>query len=248
MDSLRERRLLAVTSAFPYTIECCHLKKKSEKSESRKKTVNKRRICVCVNLSLWVYICAWMVCMQCKWMEMGFGNLFPNIFSCMLFFFLMLLVWYILFAISKSIFVGFSWLITWLSYTSANTLAPFFFLISTLCNNKSIVHIIPNGYVYFATTYGYVYVAKCWANARLHIEYAMDNVDDHYRQFLPNTFYVHKWMQFKCKRKPTFDINHSVHSVAFNHNKCIENKVTIERPKLMDEMRKKMSPFQNIVN
>lgn len=51
-------------------------------------------------------------------------------------------IWYWLFAISKSSFVGRSTVIIRLSYTSANTLACFFFLIRILCNIKSIAHTI----------------------------------------------------------------------------------------------------------
>lgn len=93
------------------------------------------------------------------------------------------LVWYILFAISKSIFVGFSWLITWLSYTSANTLAPFFFLISTLYNNKSIEHFIPNAYVCVFVRFAVLrkLFAKWCTNATLDTQYNqyihMDNDD-----------------------------------------------------------------------
>lgn len=62
---------------------------------------------------------------------------------------LMYYVWYRLFAISKSSFVGRSWVIIRLSYTSAKTLPPFFFRISSRCKGKSMAHnFIPNVYIY----------------------------------------------------------------------------------------------------
>lgn len=58
-------------------------------------------------------------------------------------------IWYRLFATSKSSFVGRSWVITRLSNTSAKTLPPFFFLISSLCNIESIAYnFIPNIYMF----------------------------------------------------------------------------------------------------
>lgn len=113
----------------------------------------------------------------------------------------------ILFAISNSNFVGLSSVIIWLSNTSAKTLAPFFFRISTRCNNKSIAYtLLQNVHVFMSVC---LYVCIChFAKLAKCMCVKMKSEHEHKHEHNSNIQQYIDWCKlnriaFKCNRKPT---------------------------------------------